>query len=166
MSDITRAIEHVERVMTRALDKPLSGTAPRQTHEAKAPKVYAWRAPASDNSQYAAQTVFKDKEKPIVTKLLVSARAVKVTIPLDPAVVGALPVPDGARADLAVNCDGKLYSASIATKSLRKAKTTIGVNGADATFVMLQGRLKGDEIIECGLVAQVKAAKVRDEERQ
>jgi hypothetical protein len=111
MRDITRAIEHVERIMARALDKPPSGTAAasRQTHEAKAPKVYAWRAPASDNSQYVAQTVFKDKEKPIVTKLSVSARAVKVTIPLDPAVVGALPIPDGARTDLAVNCDGKLY---------------------------------------------------------
>jgi hypothetical protein len=26
-------------------------------------------------------------------------------------------------------------------------------------FVMLQGKLKGDEIIECGITAQVKAVK-------
>jgi hypothetical protein len=42
---------------------------------------------------------------------------------------------------------------------LRKAKSTIHANGADAVFVMLQGRLRGNEDVECGLVAQVKTAK-------
>jgi hypothetical protein len=49
--------------------------------------------------------------------------------------------------------------ADIATKSLRKAKSTIAANGAEHVFAMVQGKLKGNEIIECGLVAQVKAPK-------
>jgi hypothetical protein len=44
----------------------------------------------------------------------------------------------------------------IATKSLHKAKSTITANGVENIFVMVQGKLKGNEIIECGLVAQVK----------
>jgi hypothetical protein len=87
----------------------------------------------------------------------VTARAIKISAPLDPAAVGALPIPDGERTDLAVNCDGKLYTASVATKSFRKVKTAIAANGAENMFVMIQGKLKGSEIIEAGLTAQVKA---------
>ena len=94
-----------------------------------------------------------------MTALALTARTVKVSIPLGPAVVGALPIPDGERTDLGINCDGKLYTANIATKSLRKVKTAVAANGAEAMFVTLQGKLKGDKIIECGITAQVKAAK-------
>jgi hypothetical protein len=38
-----------------------------------------------------------------------------------------------------------------------KAKATIAANGAENTFVMVQGKLMGNEIAECGLVAQAKA---------
>jgi hypothetical protein len=69
----------------------------------------------------------------------------------------ALPVPGGQeRVKLAIAYEGKLYSADIATKSLRKAKSTISASGAENVFAMVQGKLKGNEIIECGLVAQVK----------
>jgi hypothetical protein len=54
-------------------------------------------------------------------------------------------------------CEGKIYTADVATKSLRKVKATIAANGAENTFVMIQGKLKNDEIAECGIVAQVKA---------
>ena len=94
-----------------------------------------------------------------MTKLSVTARAVKVTIPLDPAAIDTLPLPDQQRVELLVGCDGQRYSASISTKSLRKAKSTISANGVEKVFVMLQGKLKGHEILECGLVAQVKIAK-------
>jgi hypothetical protein len=60
---------------------------------------------------------------------------------------------------LAITCDGKVYTADIATKSLRKARATIAANGAENVFVMVQGKLKGNEITECGLVAQVKTPK-------
>ena len=41
----------------------------------------------------------------------------------------------------------------------RKAKSTVSANGAENVFVMVQGKLKGAEIVECGLVAQVKTPK-------
>src|SRR5262249_54232130 len=104
-----------------------------------------------------ARSVFKEKIN--VTKLAVTARAMKVTVPLDPAAIGTLPLPDQQRVELLVACDGQRYSASISAKSLRKAQSTINANVAEKGFVMLQRRLKGREIIECGLVAQVKIAK-------
>jgi hypothetical protein len=74
--------------------------------------------------------------------------------------IAALPVPGGQeRCQLAVTCEGKVYTADIATKSLRKAKGTISANGTENVFVMVQGKLKGKEIVECGLVAQVKTSK-------
>jgi hypothetical protein len=124
MRDLTRAINHIERVMTRGLER----TAPRERPYVPARSPTAWRAPATD----VAYPEPKDKS---VTRLTVTARAIKVTVPLDPAVIATLPAPDGqARSELAVNCDGKLYSASIATKSLRKVKATIAANGAENVF--------------------------------
>jgi len=156
--DINRALEHVERVMARALEK--SSTKPPEAPKIKSPTIRGWRAPASNDSQYAepkTRSVFRENSN--VTKPAVTARAIKVTIPLDPAAVGALPLPNQERAELIVGCDGHQYVTSVSTKSLRKAKNTISANGADAVFVMLQGKLRGHEIIECGLVAQIKVVK-------
>ena len=95
-----------------------------------------------------------------MTRLTLSARALKVTIPLDAMEVRTLPDPGGqARCLLAITCDGKVYTADIATKSLRKARATIAANGAENVFAMVQGKLKGNEIVDCGLVAQVKTPK-------
>jgi hypothetical protein len=96
-----------------------------------------------------------------MTKLTLSARALKITVPLDAMEVRALPDPGGqaSRCQLAIACEGKIYIADIATKALRKAKSTISANGVENVFVLIQGKLKGNEIIECGLVAQVKAPK-------
>jgi hypothetical protein len=92
-----------------------------------------------------------------MSQLTLSTRAMKVTMVLDTVVVATLPTPDGqARSKLIINCDGQNYHADIATKSLRKAKATIAANGAENVFVMVQGKLKGNEIAECGIVAQVK----------
>ena len=88
-----------------------------------------------------------------------TARALKVTVPLDAAEIAALPAPDGqARSRLAITCEGKIYAADIATKSLRKAKATIAASGVGNVFALVQGKLKDNEIVECGLVAQVKSA--------
>ena len=95
-----------------------------------------------------------------MTRLTLSARALKITIPLDAMEVRTLPDPGGqARCQLAVTCDGKVYTADIATKSLRKARATIAASGAENVFVMVHGKLRGNEITECGLVAQVKTPK-------
>jgi hypothetical protein len=110
------------------------------------------------------EQVFRSKDKPrdtpMTTRLTVTARALKVTVPLDATEVAALPDPGGqARSQLAITCEGKVYTADIATKSLRKARATITANGAENVFVLVQGKLKGNEIIECGLVAQLKTPK-------
>jgi hypothetical protein len=95
-----------------------------------------------------------------MTKLTLTARALKITIPLDVMEVRTLPDPGGqARCQLAIACDGKVYTADIATKALRKAKSTISANGIENVFAMVQGKLRGTEIVECGLVAQVKTPK-------
>jgi hypothetical protein len=85
---------------------------------------------------------------------------VSCDVSLDVSKVRALPDPGGqARCLLAIACDGKIYTADIATKALRKAKSTISTNGAENVFAMVQGKLRGNEITECGLVAQVKTPK-------
>ena len=99
--DVNRAIEHVERVLGHVLDRsklPKNGTA-----KTKPPAIRGWRAPASDHSQYAepkARSVFREKIN--MTKLSVTARAVKVTVPLDPAAISTLPLPDQQRVELLV----------------------------------------------------------------
>jgi hypothetical protein len=158
--DINRALEQVERAMARALDESSAKPPKKTTPKTRSPTIRAWRAPASNHSQYPepkTRSVFREKIN--MTKLSVTARAIKVSVPLDPAAVGALPLPNQERVELAVGCDGLRYAASISTKSLRKAKSTISANGAEKVFVMLQGKLKGNEILECGLVAQVKIVK-------
>jgi hypothetical protein len=95
-----------------------------------------------------------------MTKLTLNARALKITVPLDAMEVRTLPDPGGqARCQLAITCEGKIYTADIATKALRKAKSTIAANGVENVFAMIQGKLRGNEIIDCGLVAQVKTPK-------
>ena len=119
--DISRMLARVEKAMSDAIDKPwregLKPTInPRKINSA----ITAWRAPpVSDNSQYAvakakARRVFKEKP---VTKLSLTARAVKVVITLDPAAVVALTVPDQSRVDIAIVCDGKTYAVNLATKA-------------------------------------------------
>jgi hypothetical protein len=158
--DVTRALEHVERAMARALDESGAKLPKKEISRTRSPTIRAWRAPTSDHSHYPepkARSV--SREKISMTKLAVTVRAVKVLIPLDPAAIAMLPVPSQERVELAVSCDGLGYAANISTKSLRKAKSTIDANGADKVFVMLQGKLKGNEIVEAGLTAQVKIVK-------
>jgi len=160
--DVNRALEQVERALEHILDR--SKLPKNETVKTKSPTIRGWRASASDPSQYAepkARAVFRGKIS--MTKLSVTARAIKVTVPLDPAAISTLPLPNGERAELTVGCEGQQYVTSISTKSLRKAKNAIGANGAEKIFVMLQGKLKGHEIIECGLVAQVKTTKATKE---
>jgi hypothetical protein len=185
MRDLYKSIDYIERGMSRGLDRrraTSSSASPALPKEMVAPKssIRGWRAPITSDVVYPEQ-VFRSKNKPgdkpnaqlrdtsretssrdlSMTKLTLSARALKITVPLDAMEVRTLPDPGNqqARCQLAIACDGKIYTADIATKSLRKAKSTISANGAENVFVGLQGRLKGDEIVECGLVAQVKTPK-------
>jgi hypothetical protein len=155
MRDLHKTIASIEHTMTRGLDRK---AAPPK--EKPKPSIRAWRAPVDHEVRYPVERVFKPKETPMTT---LTARAIKVTVPLDVAEVAALPAPDGvARTKLVINCEGKSFVVDIAMKSLRKAKSTISANGVENVFVMIQGRLKGKEVVEAGLVAQVKAPKPTD----
>jgi hypothetical protein len=151
MRDLYKTIASIEHALTRGLDRK---AAPPK--EKPKPSIRAWRAPAAaTDTRYPTEQIFK-KEKSMPS-LTVSARALKVTAALDAAAVAALPTPEGqARIKLSISCDGKIYTADIAMKSLRKCKATIAANGVENVFTLLQGKLKGNEIIEAGIVAQVK----------
>jgi hypothetical protein len=90
-----------------------------------------------------------------------SARALKVTLVLDPAELVLLDLPDAQpRMTLRVRVPDRLVLADIATKSVRKAKAVITEHGVQGIALILQGKLvAGDQIAEAGLVAQVKAPK-------
>jgi hypothetical protein len=174
MRDLHKTIDYIERGMLRGLDRKPASALPKGMVSPK-PQIRAWRAPVTASNVevvYPVEQVFRPKDKPkdisrnplrnpsMTARLTLSARAFKVTVPLDATEVRALPDPGTqARCQLAIACDGKVYTADIATKALRKAKSTISTNGAENTFAMLQGKLKGNEIVECGLVAQVKTPK-------
>src|SRR5262249_41793455 len=157
--DVTRAIEHVERTLAYALDKSSVAPPKKEALKAKPPTIRGWRAPASDHSQYAepkARAVFREKSN--MSKLTLSARAMKVTIAFDAAAICALPLPNGERVELTVSCEGQRYTTNVSAKGLRKARSVIDANGPDAVFVGLQGKLRGHEIVEAGLTAQPKIA--------
>jgi hypothetical protein len=158
MKNLYRTLQHLEHTLAHGLDKQHPAAPPREKPKSS-PRV--WHAPASDTVYPSEQQIFKpNNPKEAAPMLHLTARALKVTAVLDPAVVATLPSPDGqARSKLIVNCDGINYTVDVATKSLRKVKTVITTNGADKVAVIVQGKLKGNEIIEAGIVAQVKASK-------
>jgi hypothetical protein len=156
MRDLYKSIEYVERTMARGHERK---TAPLKK---KLKPSYAWRAPVTATDPQYPEQLFKPKGKPM-TQLIVAARALKVTAVLDAAVVATLPAPEGqSRSKLIINCEGKSYAADVATKSPRKVKTTVAANGAENVFVMAQGKLKGGEIVEADIVAQVKVTKTAE----
>jgi hypothetical protein len=168
MRDVGKTIDYIERGMLRGLDRKPASSLPKEM--VPRPSIRAWRAPVPVTGvRYPVEQVFGPRTQAIpktqpkstsMTKLTVTARALKVTIPLDAMEVRTLPDPGGqARCQLAIACDGKIYTADIASKSLRKAKSTIAASGVENTFAMIQGKLKGNEIVDCGLVAQVKTPK-------
>jgi hypothetical protein len=158
MRDLYRTINYIEHTLTRGLERKAAPPSKKSK-----PSSYVWRAPMTATEvRYPTEQIFKPKEKPM-SQLIVNARTIKVTIPLDPAAVATLPTPEGqARSKLIINCEGKIYNADIATKSLRKVKITIAANGAENVFVMVQGKLKGGEIVEAGITAQMKGPKTAD----
>lgn len=86
-----------------------------------------------------------------------TARALKVSVTLDPAQVAAIPLRDNAPAPpFVVAVDGRRLRSQVTAKSLRKVLAMIAEHGP-ATVVTLQGKLaEGDVIAEAGLVAQVR----------
>jgi hypothetical protein len=90
-----------------------------------------------------------------------TGRALKVTIVLDPTEVASIPTPDGKpRSIVRISVAGRIVSADLNAKSVRKVIATIRENGPENIAVILQGKLTAnDEIAEAGLTAQVKINK-------
>ena len=89
-----------------------------------------------------------------------SAKALKVTLVLDPQEVAALPDPPTARVVLKVRAGSQVVRADIPSKGLRKAKATILEHGDDSSPVILQGKLEaGGIIVEAGLAVPLRPPK-------
>jgi hypothetical protein len=90
------------------------------------------------------------------------AKALKVTLVLDPAAVVAFRVPNGdLRTTITISVGGRTVTADLASKSIRKAITAIGEHGVDGVACVLQGKLRADNTIdEAGLVVQPRTPPV------
>lgn len=90
-----------------------------------------------------------------------SAKSIKITIVLDPAEVASIPTPEGKpRCLVRISVAGRVVSADLNAKSLRKVIATIRENGPENVAVILQGKLgANDEILEAGLSAQPRTVK-------
>ena len=157
MRDLNKVIERVEQqTWGRETRAPSASAADNPK-----PSPRAWRAPADavQRPASAAEREVHRQASGAVAVNTVVARSVKLTIPLQAATVVALSAPEGGptRLKLTVTFDGGSLRAEVAAKSVRKAQRTLAEHGPDAVVCLLQGKLSAKgEIIECGLVAQVK----------
>jgi hypothetical protein len=99
-------------------------------------------------------------------RLNLSARALKVTLVLDPVQLAEISVPNGAGPQqLRIMVVERRVKAQISAKSLRKAVAMIAERGAERVAVFIQGKLDADDVIsECGLVAQLRAPRPSPEQ--
>lgn len=90
-----------------------------------------------------------------------SAKRLKVSTVLDAAELLAIPASEGKpRVTLRIRLPDRTATAEIASKSLRRAQTTIREQGPDNVVCVVQGVFgPGDTIAEAGLSAQPKTAK-------
>jgi hypothetical protein len=89
-----------------------------------------------------------------------TAGKLKVTLVLKSEELLAQAAPDGTpRIVLKIQLPDRTLSADIASKSLRRAQTTIRELGNENVAVILQGNLVGDSVADAGLSAQPKVKK-------
>jgi hypothetical protein len=82
-----------------------------------------------------------------MAQLILSTRALKCTLVLDPTEVAQLVAPDGQpRVVVAIQAPDRRVTADLAAKSVRRALATIGEHGPDGVSVIVQGKLVGDAI--------------------
>jgi hypothetical protein len=95
-----------------------------------------------------------------------TARALKVSLVLDPTTLSNVTIPDGTgRVVLAIRLPDRTVTADIAAKGVRRAVAAIAENGPDGVALVLSGRLDGGAIAEAGLSAMPKVAKAAPEGR-
>jgi hypothetical protein len=93
---------------------------------------------------------------------ILTTRALKCTVLLDPAELEGLALVEGLpRVQLNIRvADGRMVTADVAAKAVRKAQAVIAQHSAAGVAAFLQGKLgNGDVLLEAGLVAQPKVPK-------
>src|SRR3954447_13237610 len=96
----------------------------------------------------------------------VTARAIKVTIVLDPAQLAEALAPfeqASGRVPLEITVDGRTLRADFAAKAVRKALGAVREHGHAGVAVLVQGkRMADNSIAEAGLLAQPRGPKAAD----
>ena len=99
----------------------------------------------------------------------VTARAVKITVVMEPAAVVAALQPFATvehHVPMVVEAEGRNLTAEFAPKAVRRALAAIREFGTDACVTTIVGKLRGDNsIAEAGLMAQPKTPKPAKDEQ-
>jgi hypothetical protein len=92
---------------------------------------------------------------------MLTANQLKITVVLRPEELLTIPAPDGTpRIVLKIKLPDRTISADIASKSLRRAQTTIRDLGNENVACLLQGNLIANDVIsDAGLSVQPKVKK-------
>jgi hypothetical protein len=93
--------------------------------------------------------------------LKLQIKGFKIAAVLDAAAVASLHLPrDQARVTLSVtDANGHKLQSELASKSLRRCITAIAEAGPDGVTIILQGKLNGTTIEDCGISAQPRTPK-------
>jgi hypothetical protein len=107
MRDLYKSIDYIERgLLRRGLDRKATPPPPTSLEKPSKLSIRGWRAPVSAVDVVYPEQVFRQKPKPrdppndtpkdtAMAQLNLTARALKITVPLDVAEVDALPDPGG-----------------------------------------------------------------------
>lgn len=97
--------------------------------------------------------------KPLIS---LSAKAIKVTLVVDPQGLVGVVVPNGiARVPFAVTVAGnRVVRGQFNAKSARRAIAMLAEHGIDNVAVIIQGKLVGNEIEEAGIAVNVNVDRV------
>jgi hypothetical protein len=94
-------------------------------------------------------------------QLELTARAIKVTLVVEPEALAGFVVPNGGeRVRFWVRVGERRLTGELNPKTVRKVIATVAEHGAGAVAVVVQGKLgAGDVVEEAGITAQVKGPK-------
>jgi hypothetical protein len=100
-------------------------------------------------------------------RLNLSARALKVTLVLDPMQIAEVTLPPAAGPQkFRIAVGERRLTGQVNAKGLRRALALIAEHGGEKVAVILQGKLEeGDVVSECGLVAQLKGPRPGPDEQ-
>lgn len=89
------------------------------------------------------------------------AKSLKATVVLDAEAVSRIQIPNGMpKTTLTIAVAGRVVTAEVNSKSLRRCVAAIGAAGPEGVAVVLQGKLEANDVLaEAGIAATPKAQK-------